>query len=201
MKKQQQFTKKTKFSEYGFFTEEEALHFINAIPNTEEYTTCVAEEVPVRKVEEMAPEDYKKLSDACWFLNVTDQKLATDMADYLLGTLGRVMVDSKEIDNRNCLFNSVLLQFSNFNNMFYKDTTRRYTSSDFRMQAIVFAAKNYELMHPKINHLLPKSYKFYLTSMLDPDAEADLGMLVILRHLIKVSSMTVFIVMDYIHSL
>ena len=188
------------FEEYSFFTEEEALHFINAIPNTEQYTTCVAE-VPVRKVEEMAPEDYKKLSDAFWFLNVTDQKLATEMADYLLGTLGKVMVDSKEIENRNYLFNSVLLQFSNFNNMFYKGTTRRYTSTDFRRQAIVFVAKKYELMHPKMSHLLPKSYKSYLTSMLDPDAEADLGMLVILRYLIKVSSISIFIVMDCINSL
>ena len=41
--------KNTRFTDYSFLTEEEALHFINAIPNTELYTSAVAAESPRKK--------------------------------------------------------------------------------------------------------------------------------------------------------
>lgn len=177
----------TQFKEYNFFTSEQVEGLIKQIPDISPYTDCFPEdEEPVSKSRSLTKKELSKLSPEAKILNLSSNKKAKEMKEYLLEKFDRVLVDTLELDNNNCLFQSILCQLSNQRFMLNSEG-KLYDSQCLRLQTVAFMAINYEEMYNRVKHSLTAPYKKWLLDMTDPMTDGDTVALIGIRHLLKVS--------------
>ena len=177
----------THFRDYNFYTEQDVETLIKQIPDISPYIDPVPEdEEPISKSRSLTKKELAKLTPEAKILNIASNKKAKEIKEYLLEKFDRVMVDTLDKDNNNCLFQSILCQISKHRFMFNSDG-KQYDSQCLRLQTIAFMAVNYEEMYNRVKHSLNGPYKRWLLDMIDPMTDGDTAALIGLRHLLKVS--------------
>ena len=177
----------THFRDYNFYTEQDVESLIKQIPDISPYIDAVPEdEEPISKSRSLTKKELAKLTPETKILNIASNKKAKETKDYLLEKFDRVLVDTLDKENNNCLFQSILCQISNHRFMFNSDG-KQYDSQCLRLQTIAFMAVNYEEMYNRVKHSLNCPYKRWLLDMIDPMTDGDTAALIGMRHLLKVS--------------
>ena len=177
----------THFPGYNFYTEQDVETLIKQIPDISPYIDPVPEdEEPISKSRSLTKKELAKLTPEAKILNIASNKKAKEIKEYLLEKFDRVMVDTLDKDNNNCLFQSILCQISNHRFMFNSEG-KQYDSQCLRLQTIAFMAINYEEMYNRVKHSLNCPYKRWLLDMTDPMTDGDTVALIGMRHLLKVS--------------
>ena len=118
-------------------------------------------------------------------LNIPNNKKATEIKNYILDKFERVLVDTMNEYDNNCLFESILCQLANRRFMF-KDT-QHYNAQNLRLQTVAFMAKNYEFIYNKVMHSITGSFIQWLLDMMDPQTEGDTAALIGMRYLLQVN--------------
>ena len=177
----------THFRNYKFYTEQDVESLIKQIPDISPYIDPVPEdEGPISKSRSLTKKELAKLTPEAQILNTASTKKAKEIKDYLLEKFDRVLLDTLDKQNNNCLFQSILCQISNHRFMFNSDGIQ-YDSQCLRLQTIAFMAINYEEMYNRVKHSLNFPYKRWLLDMIDPVMDGDTAALIDMRHLLKVS--------------
>ena len=135
------------FKDYNFYSAQDVEGLIKQIPDISPYIDSVPEdEEPVSRFRNLTKKELAKLTPEAKILNLSSNKKAKEIKDYLLENFDRILVDTLNQDNNNYLFQSILCQISNQRFMFNSDG-KPYDSQCLRLQTVAFMAINYEEMY------------------------------------------------------
>ena len=99
----------TTFKDYNFYSAQDVEGLIKQIPDILPYIDSVPEdEEPVSRSRNLTKKELAKLTPEAKILNILSNKKAKDIKDYLLEKFDRILVDTLDQDNNNCLFQRIL---------------------------------------------------------------------------------------------
>ena len=102
------------FKDYNFYSAQDVEGLIKQIPDISPYIDSVPEdEEPVSRFRNLTKKELAKLTPEAKILNLSSNKKAKEIKDYLLENFDRILVDTLDQDNNNYLFQSIMCQISN----------------------------------------------------------------------------------------
>ena len=120
----------TTFNGYEFLEITQVESLIKQIPNESPYTDILHhedEEAHVRG-KALTKNELAKMSKEAKILNIANNKKASEIKNYILDKFDRVLVDTMNEHDNNCLFESILCQLAN-RRFIFKDRAVQCTKS------------------------------------------------------------------------
>lgn len=181
--------KATHFKDYQFLDVGTVLELINSSVPTEGYGIDPDEddkdEEDVGQVDRLSPQQIGKLSVAARTLNLSDQKKAAGIDQFVKTNFRRKILETDDTCN-NCMFSGVLQQLSNKDFMADNEKGILYNPQSMRIQTVAHVTKNYEEIWPVLKDHIQCSLVTWLKKMLLP-SQTEWAMLVCIRHMLKVN--------------